>query len=62
MDKKHTIGGVSQISQVSNLVDSNISTNHEMNIKEKSPRALEVDLIKSLIKECFEKYGKPPKT
>ena len=27
-----------------------------------SPRAKEVNLIKSLIKECFTKYGKPPKT
>jgi len=27
-----------------------------------SPRTKEVGLIKTLIKECFEKYGKPPKT
>jgi hypothetical protein len=31
----------------------------EVNI---SPRTKEVTVIKALIKECFEKYGKPPKT
>jgi hypothetical protein len=27
-----------------------------------SPRTKEVSLIKQLIKECFAKYNKPPKT
>lgn len=33
-----------------------------MSLKADSPRSKEVNLIKSLIKECFEKYKKPPKT